>query len=347
VIRDAAAAEVERWDDLVRANPDGGHILQSRGWGEFKAKHGWEPRHLVWEREAAAVAVLVLQRGFPGFGRMWYAPKGPGVTTEADLLAFCRDLAAMRPRAFAFRLEPDVENDAVSPDTLQAAGIVKAPSDIQINRATIILDLAPDEEALLNSFKSKTRYNIRLATRKEVTVAPVPPTPENLDAMYDMMGSTRDRAGFFLRPRAYYHGYWKLQAELGQGQLFLASYAGRPLAGAFVTWLGAKAWFKDGGSTREEQNRMPSYLLQWEIMRWLKARGVTSYDLVGVPPPHQMDASHSLFSLVQFKTGFSEDVTYYMGTWDLPLSPRYRWWAKLGERAAASIHRRRERDLLW
>ena len=248
---------------MLAANPDGGHILQTRAWGEFKGANGWRPHHLVWEGPDHTVAVLVLGRDFPGFGELWYAPKGPGVANERQLLGFATDLAASTPPAFVLRLEPDVKDAEVSAATLNGAGICKAPTDIQINRATIIIDLTPDEEALLASFKPKTRYNIRLATRKEVVVAPVPASPENLEAMYSMMGSTRDRAGFFLRPREYYQGYWRLQSERGQGQLFFATYQGRPLAGAFVTFIGTKAWYKDGGSTREEQNRMPSYLLQW------------------------------------------------------------------------------------
>ena len=225
--------------------------------------------------------------------------------------------------------------------------MVKAPGDIQINRATIVVNLGPPEEELLAGFKSKTRYNIRLATRKEVTVEAVKPEPRWLDTLYEMMAATRDRAGFYLRPREYYRAYWRLLAERGLGQLFFASHAGEPLSGAFVSLLGAKSWFKDGGSFRKEQGRMPSYLLQWEVMRWLKARGVLSYDLVGVPPKAKMTPEHSLYSLVQFKTGFSEEITEYIGTWDLPLSTSYRWWVRGGERIASGLNRRLRRDLLW
>ena len=40
-------ASSARWDELVAANPDGGQILQTRAWGEFKRAHRWPPRYLV------------------------------------------------------------------------------------------------------------------------------------------------------------------------------------------------------------------------------------------------------------------------------------------------------------
>jgi lipid II:glycine glycyltransferase (peptidoglycan interpeptide bridge formation enzyme) len=294
------------------------------------------------------VAALALQRSFAGFGRLLYIPKGPGVVTVEDLAELGAQLRAGVPSAFVVRVESEIEETDNSAEHLAAAGLVKSPADIQINRATVVVDLRPAAEDLLASFKAKTRYNIRLAERKEVVVQAVEASQTNLDLLYDMMAATRDRAGFYLRPRQYYQGYWRLLAERGQGQLFLASFAGQPLAAAFATFLGKKSWFKDGGSFRTEQQRMPSYLLQWEMMLLLKARGVESYDLVGVPPRDRMTPDHSLFSLVQFKTGFSDAITQYIGTWDIPLQPAtYRRWIRFGERLHAGIHRRLHHDLLW
>ncbi len=80
---------------------------------------------------------------------------------------------------------------------------------------------------------------------------------------------------------------------------------------------------------------MAPHLLQWEVMRWLRARGVQTYDLVATPPASQLDDSHPLFGLYRFKSGFSEHITEFVGTWDLPLRPRaYALWERWGERAA-------------
>ena len=42
-MRRATAAEIDRWDELIAANPDGGMALQSKAWGDFKGRWGWQP----------------------------------------------------------------------------------------------------------------------------------------------------------------------------------------------------------------------------------------------------------------------------------------------------------------
>jgi lipid II:glycine glycyltransferase (peptidoglycan interpeptide bridge formation enzyme) len=219
---------------------------------------------------------------------------------------------------------------------------------VQISRATIIVDLRPDEDAMLASFKPKTRYNIRLAQRRGVIVEPVTLGSASIDAMYSLMASTRDRAGFTLRSKEYFAGYWRLHAAAGQGQLFFASLDGQVLAGVFATYIGKKAWYKDGGSTKEHAAVMAPHLLQWEVMRWLKARGVEAYDLVAVPPAADLNPTHPLYGLYRFKSGFSERITEYVGTWDLPIRrSRYAAWNAIAERAAHQWSYRVRHDLLY
>ena len=80
-MRAATPAEIEEWDRLVAANPDGGHMLQSRAWGEAKRHWGWRPVYRIAEVEGRSVAVLFLRRPVPGLGWLWYCPMGPGITT--------------------------------------------------------------------------------------------------------------------------------------------------------------------------------------------------------------------------------------------------------------------------
>lgn len=346
-MRPASATEIGRWDELITANPDGGQILQSRAWGEFKRRWGWQPSYWVAQAGGTDVAVLFLRRRVPGLGEVWYAPKGPGVVDAAALVESLADHGPMR-RAFLVKVEPEIEESAADPGAWAAAGLRKSAGDVQVHRATIVVDLDRDEDAMLASFKPKTRYNIRLAARRGVVVEPVAMTDANIATMYSLMSATSERAGFFLRTERYFREYWELQAATGQGQLFFASWEGQVLAGLFATFLGRRGWYKDGGSLKEHGELMAPHLLQWETMRWLKARGVTSYDLVAVPPAAKLSDSHPLHGLYRFKSGFNETITEYVGTWDLPLRPRaYAAWEKLGERAMGALARRTRHDLLY
>lgn len=343
-MRPATEEEIAKWDQLVVANPDGGHYLQSKAWAEFRSNRGYKPHYLMYENGADRVAAVALERSVSGFGPFWYFSKGPGVATLADLASFTDALRQTRPGAFFARLEPAIVEDTSKTPKLVQMGL--KPARQQILKATIIVDISGEDDVILSSFKQKTRYNVRLAAKHGVKVEPVEANEANLNKMYDLMSATRERAGYFLRPREYFLDLWARLAEAGTGQLFFASFEGQVLAGVYAVYLGKKSWYKDGGSTREHSNVMAPYLLQWEVMRWLKTKGVTSYDMVGVAPRAQV-GHHIMDSLEHFKSGFSQNITEWIGTYDVPLSGKYKLWQRGGERLAVAYHGRVKKEFLY
>lgn len=352
--------QLSTWDQRVLANPDGGNVLQLKAFGEFKRGQGWRPVYALHDADGREVAVLYLTRRVPGLGELWYAPKGPGVTTIRQLSQIIDDFRASRAtsssratapknrRAFLLKVEPEL--DAVAPGSMETLGLAKAKFDLQMNRSTVIVDLRPDEPEILAGFKQKTRYNVRLAERKGVRVAAVALTPETENQMLGLMRATQARGGFFMRDDNYYRALWRGFAAAGQGQLFIASYQGQPLAGAFVLYAGGKALYKDGGSVRQHSELQPPYALQWHVISWLKARGVSEYDLHGTPPSSQLDnPAHPLASLATFKTGFQPGVVIdYLGVYDLPLKPTaYKLWQVVGERLTTAVHTRLVHKLFY
>lgn len=347
-MRPATPDEIERWDQLVAANPDGGDPLQGKAFAETKAKFGFKPFYGLLDAAGKQTAVLYLTRSVWGLGELKYVPKGPGVVSVDQYRDFIAAAKTQAGEAFVLKSEPQILKSKEAEAALSKLGLVKV-RDIQFNQtATILVDLLPSEDEILASFRQKTRYNVRYAEKHGVTIEAAEPTDANLRQMYTLMRATRDRAGFYLRSYDYFETFWKLHAEQGSGQLFFARYEDKVLAGDFVTWLGKKGLYKDGGSTRQHSNLQAPYLLQWEVMRFLKAKGVEFYDLHGVPPADKLDdESHPLHSLVLFKTGFNAEVTEYVGTWDLPLSDKYRLWTKIGERAAMVYSNRVKKQLFY
>jgi serine/alanine adding enzyme len=110
-MRLATEDEIQRWDALVEANPDGGNALQTAAWGAFKGRWGWEPRKYIYElRGGRQVAAQWQVRRIAAQGEIWYCPKGPGVITPADYIergpgrqrkgvATARALGAIQPRS--------------------------------------------------------------------------------------------------------------------------------------------------------------------------------------------------------------------------------------------------------
>ncbi len=98
-------------------------------------------------------------------------------------------------------------------------------------------------------------------------------------------------------------------------ELLAAEYEGKPLAALMVFARGKRAWYMYGASTNEERNRMPTYLLQWEAMRWARAKGCTEYDLWGVPDAdegtleaHFMSRHDGLWGVYRFKRCFGGEI---------------------------------------
>ncbi len=288
------------WNDFVQQFPSA-HLLQTAEWGQLKSAFGWQPD---WVLTPQAGAQLLFRR-LPLGLTVAYLPKGPLGRPEADFWqrvdALCR-----RRRAVFLKVEPDAwegEAPPLPPGFRPAANIQP--------RRTIVVDLTAPEEEILARMKQKTRYNIRLAARRGVTVRPW----ADLDAFHAMMQVTGARDGFGVHAAAYYRRAWELFHPRGMAELLLAEYQGQPLAALMVFARGERAWYMYGASTNRERNRMPTYLLQWEAMRWARARGCREYDLWGVPdaPPEQLEAEFTqrregLWGVYRFKRGFGGQV---------------------------------------
>ena len=67
-----------------------------------------------------------------------------------------------------------------------------------------------------------------------------------------------------------------------------------------------------------------------------------------MPRASELNEAHPLYGLYRFKSGFNEDITEYVGTWDLPLRERqYAAWTRVGERLAHQWSYRVHHDLFY
>ena len=325
------------WDELVVATP-GGHVLQSWAWGELKTRFGWRVQRLAVDGALAQV----LFRSLPGgLGTIAYVPKGP-LADYRDVPSLRALLDAILPlarkqRALCLKIEPDLEDDPALTEQLQALGFRPSPQVIQPRR-TILVDLTPDPEELLRRMKQKTRYNIRLAARKGVTVRAG--SEADLASFYELMVTTAQRDGFGIHTRAYYEAAHQLFVPAGQGRLLLAEYEGQLLAGLVVLGMGGcgrggTACYMYGASSDEHRNLMPTYALQWEAMLWAKEQGCQDYDLWGVPDEDEAtleagftQRNDGLWGVYRFKRGFGGRLVRTAGAWDLVYAPlRYRLYS--------------------
>ncbi|WP_071144885.1 lipid II:glycine glycyltransferase FemX [Bacteroides ihuae] len=206
----------------------------------------------------------------------------------------------------------------------------KCNSDI-LPSTTIFLDLLPSEEKILMRMKPKTRYNIKLAMRKGVTVRRA--GMEQLSVWYALYRETAMRNGLFVNDIEYFSSVLAAKASdtasSTQIELLIAEAEGEPLAAIFLAISEHRATYLYGASSSHKRNYMPTYALQWEAIKLAKKNGCTEYDMFGVSPGP--DRSHPMYGLYQFKTGFGGELLHYMGCWDYLLDEENYRYLQLSE----------------
>ncbi len=334
--------EDAEWDAFVATHPQGS-ILQTTNWARLKGRFGWSGQR-VWLKKngkLVAGAQILFRSAVFGMLKMAYIPHGPLVDwndeEQVEVLLNQIDYAVWQRGAGILKIEPLLWQEEMPPEQWQAIceryGLLPETDTIQPPR-TILVDLRPSEDEILAAMKQKTRYNIRLAARKGVTVRKGNET--DIPVFVRMMQITGQRDGFGVHDPMYYKVAYELFAP-SQAALFIAEYEKRPLAAVMVFTIGRKAAYFYGASTNEERQRMPTYAVQWAAMQWAKERGCATYDLWGIPdaPPEQLEAEFTerndgLWGVYRFKRGFGGHIRRTVGAADRVYNRHvhrlYRWW---------------------
>lgn len=303
------------------------NFQQSPEWS--KVKDNWKNEIILAEDKEGKIigSLSVLIRKIPIFGNIMYSSRGPvcdihnkevlkQITEGAEELA-------KKYKAIVLRIEPDIlSSDQEFRKIVEELGY-KIKDDAKNFREEIqpryvfrlnIKDKT--EEEILAGFHSKTRYNIKLATKKGVTIKEG--TREELKDFHKIMVETGARDGFIIRPLSYFEKmYDNLAPE--HMKLLMAYYEGKPISGVIPIMYGNKTWYLYGASSNEHRNLMPNYLLQWEMIKIAIKRKDDIYDLRGVSGV--VDENHPQYGLYRFKKGFGAEFTEFLGEIYIPYKP--------------------------
>ncbi len=311
------------WNQFLESHPET-HLLQLGEWGELKKNFGWKPVRIIQNE----IGVQILFRRLPLGLTIGYMPK-PAMSNELQETRneFWREVNAVceSNKAIFLKIEPDLWSEDF---ILHNSSFILSRHNIQPPR-TIVIPIDGSEEQILSRMKPKCRYNIRLAEKKGVTVR----TWDDLSAFHEMMTVTGGRDNFGVHSKEYYQRAHELFHPNGTCELLVAKYEGKPLASLMVFANGKRAWYVYGASNDHERNRMPTYLLQWEAIRWAKSRGCEEYDLWGVPDENEetleaeFESRHDgLWGVYRFKRGFGGQLKRAAQALDRVYNPLLYWF---------------------
>ncbi|NQU16795.1 MAG: peptidoglycan bridge formation glycyltransferase FemA/FemB family protein [Candidatus Saganbacteria bacterium] len=307
--------ERNAWNQFVSSTPEC-PILQSFEWAEVK---GWEPIRVVVEGRGKIVAAAsILKRKIPYINKsIFYCPNGPVIDfdNQALFLQLIEKIKgeAKKNKAIMLKIDPPILEEKAS--ILKKQGFIANKKQVQ-PRTTFYLDLSKSEDDILKNCEEKTRYNIRLSSKKGVVVG-----EGSVQEFYDIYKETSKRDSFLIHPLSYYQKIKKYLVDRGMAKIFIAYLKDEPIAGVFVFMFGQRVWYMYGASKSAHRNVMPNHALHWHIIKWAKQAGYKIYDLWGIPS--NPNPKHPLWGVYRFKKGFRGKLVKYVGMHDLVFDPLF------------------------
>jgi lipid II:glycine glycyltransferase (peptidoglycan interpeptide bridge formation enzyme) len=301
------------WDDAAVRSPRG-HVLQSAAWAKIREAQGWRPEFLQLGAPALPVA-LVLWRSLPAGQSLAYVPRGPIAADRPQLESALAKLAALaRERGAIFlKVDPEIDSD-FGGEPLRAAGFRRA-QDIQPVVATLELDLAPDEDALFAALEKDTRWSVRQAEKRGVSIREAN-GDEDLRALYDLYAETGQRAGFITRTWDYYRRMWGTLVTAGHARIRLAEKDGKPVAGALTWRCGEREVYQSAATNDAGRSANAAYGLLWRCIIEARKSGARRFDFGGIP----VDVTRKddpMYGPYQFKKGFGGTPRRFVGAHDV------------------------------
>ena len=308
---------VSEYENFVESHPKG-HFAQSIRWARLKSE--WKFEAVIARDKSGSIrgTMAVLIRPVPVFPTtILYSPRGPvcDVDDKDTLKALMEGVNALakKYKAYVFKMDSDVKSDDTRfKNICKELGFMlpKDSKNFEAIQPRYVFRLylgGRDEQALLQSFSSKTRYNIRLAVKKGVSVKLCDKSA--LGDFHRIMLETGLRDNFIIRTKEYFE---RLMDSLGpHARLYMAYLDGAAIAGTLAIGYGDKVWYLYGASSNAHRNVMPNYLLQFEMIKWAVERGARIYDFRGVSGDISED--NPLYGLYRFKKGFNGEFTEFVG----------------------------------
>lgn len=319
-------------------------FLQTDAWAEFQRALG----HKVFEYDENNIKVLIVRRDIPLRKNYLYishgpeidfhpvrnharadAPEGPwggAISNGVNALTGGSDNAvrnfvqamrqlAKKEKAIFVQVEPLFDSVA---QALVRQGFKPTQKTLQPNK-TVVNDLTKDESEILTGFSHGTRYSLRVAQKNNITVR----ESDDLGVFLQLLDKTSQRQKFGTHPHEYYQKFYAQFSDHAEMplKLFVAELNDTPLAAALVlVWQGTGYYLHGASDYSRKELRAPS-LLHWEIMRQLKAEGVSSYDWWGIDTKRWP-------GVTEFKLGWGGRVVERPGAFVLPVRRLWYWLYK-------------------
>ena len=311
------------WEDFVLAKLEA-NFLQSWYWGEFHKAIGKTINRTGFYEKERLVGVMQSVVEPARRGKHLTVPGGPIINWQDKNLVntFLRELKviAKENNCVFIRVRPQLKSDESSKKIFKDLGFIKAPMHLHAE-LTSQLDITKPEEEIMTQMRKTTRYEVKKAIKENIKIVTSSDSAD-IKKFYELQIQTAKRQKFVPFSYKYLSEQFKVFAENGNVLLYKAEFENKLLAQAFVIFYGKEAVYHYGASTDEGRLYPGAYLIQWEVIKEAKKRGMTRYNFWGVAPENKQN--HRFSGLSLFKRGFGGEDFQYLPAQDLIINkPKY------------------------
>ncbi len=303
-------------------------LRQTKEWGDYLHRIGWQ----IVELPTSNTSFLSIRKipWLPiAVGKL---QRPEGRINWRNIWAKCKKNKVMVLYYESFDFAQDKPFDFTQDKpALQELGFRKC-RDSYLPKKTIWVDLRKSEKQLLKAMKAKTRYNIGLAKRKDLSIKIVDGGSLMVDnntknKLFELLKNNAQRLRIFAMPRT----WWEAQVKAFGDKCFaVLAYQPRRLnektsevkdfdnlvAGNFFMVSRNACFYAHNGSTDLGRKLMAPSLCAWEGMLEAKRRGIEIFDFDGIDDG-RLPAWRGF---TKFKQGFGgKEITF------APMQQRWLW----------------------
>lgn len=314
----------EIWEKFIQEQPFT-VFVQSPNYGEFYKRLG-EDFFIVGiledEKVVGGSIVVTTHARRGNFLYLPYGPLLPEKNTEESLRLFTDYLKTYsKKHGYSFiRVSPFLEETDENKNIFKNCKYTLAPMHV-LAEMTWLLDIRPDEETLLKNMNKNHRNLIRRCEREGVKIQ-MNTVDADLTGLNNLLDITAKRHKFIRFSEKYIREEYKsflpdhtalFEARLPDGTLDAA---------AIIMFYGKMACYRQSASLGANSKLPTSYLLQWEVIKEAKKRGIEVYNFWGIAPENA-PKSHPFSGITHFKKGFGGNVRNVLHCRDFVVNPKY------------------------
>ncbi len=293
-------------------------LFQSWNWGEtIKINNLWR---LGLYDSNELVAIAQIEKVTARRGTFLHIRHGPVFKRLKNkqfrfILESLKGLCRINKASF-IRISPLIDNSNDNKIFFRNFGFRDAPIHRMDSEYCWVLDLDKNEDELMTGMRKTTRYLVKAAEKMGIVIEKSTDI-KDLHQFKDLYDQTAQRHGF-VKHIGICEEFNQFRKD-DQIILYKGIYGEKLLAAALVIYYNHQAIYHHSASI---QQKIPvNYLLQWEIIKDAKKRGLKVYNFWGIAP--ESNRNHPWQGLTLFKKGFGGRIIEYIHAMDCPLSYKY------------------------